>query len=377
MTTEYVVKSGDTLSRIAERLLGSAGKWSVIAEVNRLTNPDRLRVGQKLLIPSTEPVVVPAVVHPVPPPSGTQTVTFSVEGRDVFALDATSGQRIHLGRTFRKGLSRHGLLQPEAFIAARPGDLEAASLSRSEVAVMLATAENEGNLDAINTWDDAFLSFGMFQWTAGTGAERGELAALLAVLEREFPDVFAHYLGRFGLGVAGSDGTTGFLSLDGQRLDTPERKERLRDLAWVLRFVQAAADLHVRTVQVRHAVARLDGFYFRAQSRLGGHALAELLTSELGAALLLDHHVNRPGHVVGTVAQALEELGVTADRLAAGDDALEARAIDRYLAVRETFGRHPMTHAARRGAVTRDYVARGVISAARGTFVSNRALRQG
>ena len=48
---EYVVQKGDTLSRIAQRFLGSADQWKQIADANSLQNPNQLSVGQKLDIP--------------------------------------------------------------------------------------------------------------------------------------------------------------------------------------------------------------------------------------------------------------------------------------------------------------------------------------
>ena len=48
---EYVVQSGDTLSGLAERFLGSADQWKQIADANGLQNPDMISVGQKLEIP--------------------------------------------------------------------------------------------------------------------------------------------------------------------------------------------------------------------------------------------------------------------------------------------------------------------------------------
>ncbi len=52
-TTTYVVKSGDTLSGIARKLLGSANRWPEIAKANPdLKNPSVIRAGQKLIIPA-------------------------------------------------------------------------------------------------------------------------------------------------------------------------------------------------------------------------------------------------------------------------------------------------------------------------------------
>jgi hypothetical protein len=47
----YKVVKGDTLSVIALRLLGNARRWPEISTLNRLTDPDRIYVGQVLKIP--------------------------------------------------------------------------------------------------------------------------------------------------------------------------------------------------------------------------------------------------------------------------------------------------------------------------------------
>jgi len=50
----YVVKSGDTLSKLAKEYLGDAKRYPEIFNVNKevLTNPDLIKVGQHLKIPN-------------------------------------------------------------------------------------------------------------------------------------------------------------------------------------------------------------------------------------------------------------------------------------------------------------------------------------
>ncbi|WP_127506939.1 LysM peptidoglycan-binding domain-containing protein [Paenibacillus humicus] len=51
----YTVKSGDTLSKIAARTLGSADKWRAIYDKNKAVigaNPNALKPGMKLVLPS-------------------------------------------------------------------------------------------------------------------------------------------------------------------------------------------------------------------------------------------------------------------------------------------------------------------------------------
>jgi LysM repeat protein len=50
----YTVKSGDTLSKIAQEFYGSANEYNRIFEANRdkLSDPNRIQVGQQLVIPA-------------------------------------------------------------------------------------------------------------------------------------------------------------------------------------------------------------------------------------------------------------------------------------------------------------------------------------
>lgn len=53
-TRSYTVQSGDTLSKIAKQFYGSASEYPKIFEANRdkLSNPDKIQVGQELVIPA-------------------------------------------------------------------------------------------------------------------------------------------------------------------------------------------------------------------------------------------------------------------------------------------------------------------------------------
>lgn len=49
--TVYTVKSGDTLSAIALKYFGDAGKYRDIAHYNNMSNPDDIKAGQQIRIP--------------------------------------------------------------------------------------------------------------------------------------------------------------------------------------------------------------------------------------------------------------------------------------------------------------------------------------
>lgn len=49
----YMVRTGDTLSAIALRELGSSARYPAIADLNKISNPNLIRAGQVLRIPTT------------------------------------------------------------------------------------------------------------------------------------------------------------------------------------------------------------------------------------------------------------------------------------------------------------------------------------
>jgi hypothetical protein len=352
--------------------LGEAGKWRIIAELNGIVNPNKIRVGQRLQLPE-EVTEVPSVVNTS---AGVKAVSkdrvrMSVENKVVYATLLAKPEKIFVGRLHRKGLYRVGLQEPETFIGNHREKLLEVNLTDSEMNVIFATSENEGNLDAVNTWDNQFISFGMFQWTAGGPGKPGELPALIKIVKERYPDDFQHYWGQFGLDVVDVDNKTGWFSYRGKKLTSAADKAMLREHIWAYRFARAGADIEIQAVQILHAVNRINQFYFVKSSKLDGYALDVLITSEYGVALLLDNHVNRPGYLRGCVAAALERSNLTAAELARGGDEEEQLVIKNYLDIRQTYGKYPMTDARQRASVTRGYVVDGIISDGRWSFASS------
>jgi hypothetical protein len=58
------VQVGDTLGKIAKKFYGDASRFPLIVAANSIRNPDKLTVGQELVIPDSAPIVMPAVVSP-------------------------------------------------------------------------------------------------------------------------------------------------------------------------------------------------------------------------------------------------------------------------------------------------------------------------
>ncbi len=73
--SNYTVASGDTLGGIASRLLGSESKWTAIAKANPSIDPNRMKVGTKLRIPSKDSIANAAPSNSRTTPSVTASST--------------------------------------------------------------------------------------------------------------------------------------------------------------------------------------------------------------------------------------------------------------------------------------------------------------
>ena len=134
-----------------------------------------------------------------------ESLTIKVTSKNATVDD---GQHRHTFRRAKKGYVEYGSIKAEAFINANRAMLKKRGMSDSALNVMIGVSENEGALDAINTWDSAFMSFGMFQWTIGQGKEKGELPALFKKIKDQEPEVFQTYYGQHGVDVTSNTSGT-------------------------------------------------------------------------------------------------------------------------------------------------------------------------
>lgn len=228
-----------------------------------------------------------------------------------------------------------------------------------------AVCGNEGYMEAINSYDDAHLSFGIMQWTAGQGEEPGELPGMLARLKRSSPDTFTECFGQYGMDVhVKDDATTGFLSINGKDLVQPAQKDALRGVDWGYRFWRAGHSEVVRAAELLHAASRISRFI---DAPTWQRPLRDWITSEVGIALVLDEHVNRPGHVPGTIENALSSLfNEERPDPSTWSTADEKQLIDAYLRARS---QTTMTSSEERGTRILKLAADGLLSNERQSFL--------
>jgi hypothetical protein len=263
---------------------------------------------------------------------------------------------------YHAGFYAKGVTGLETYIAAQgPALPQTPSVQR----VLAAAAQNEGPLEAVNSYDDSFLSAGFQQWTLGAGSDAGELPALLARLMTADAAAFSDCFGRYSLGATTANGRTGFLTLAGAEVNDAAAKARFRNKEWAYRFWRAGHHPGMRMAQVTVAAERIG--IARALS-VRAHTASSWLTSEQGVALLLDEHVNRPGHLPGTLETAVKEVvdGGSPDDPGRWGQSDEAALIRAYVAARDrTTMTDPMGRANRIAA----WVLAGRLSDAWGSFV--------
>ncbi|MCK5102996.1 MAG: hypothetical protein KAR17_09275, partial [Cyclobacteriaceae bacterium] len=284
----------------------------------------------------------------------------------IYVSDGTKEGRF---TRYKKGVFTSGQQKAMKFINANKSSLKSIGLTVSAMNVMISVSENEGNLDAVNTWDNSFMTFGMFQWTAGAGKDKGELPALLKKIKTANTDLFFEYYGQYGLDIINTNNVTGYFTLNGNKLSTPEDKEILRSYEWVFYFWKSGQDSLVKSIQIQHALSRLNRFYKTDKVKANGHFISDLVTSEYGVGLLLDNHVNRPAYVKPCIEKAMSQANLKKPQN--WGTAEERKLISAYLKIRETYGKYPMTDADRRADVTKKYLDKGIISDEKGSFKYN------
>lgn len=293
---------------------------------------------------------------------------FHFEGNNAVAPDGTV-----FGKKFKLGIFNNGTTSIADFVGAN--QIAFGNLSPSRQRVMAAVSANEGKLEAINTFDNAFLTFGCFQWTAGADNGAGELPAMVNLLKQKDANVFNQVLGQFGIDIASVNSPpgqppTGFFSLNGTPVKSAaDKQSKLRTLEMAFRFFQAGHDNTMRQVEVEYAASRIDLFYRDANHKILNRFIADFVNSEFGVALILDEHVNRPGHIPGTLATAVHQFITSTGNNdpTTWTDQDEASLLNIYIQHRNNTS---MTDSNNRANRIRQAVADGLTSDERGSFQS-------
>ena len=101
-SAKYIVKSGDTLASIAQRLYASADYWPVLYWANHATIPDpsQITVGQALTVPN-KPAKIPGAPQELAPAAPAATTASSGTGLLVGRYGRADADGEHLQRQRR------------------------------------------------------------------------------------------------------------------------------------------------------------------------------------------------------------------------------------------------------------------------------------
>lgn len=182
--------------------------------------------------------------------------------------------------------------------------------------VMISVAPNEGNLDAVQSYDDQLFTAGAMQKTIAPNG-KGELSTQMADFKAKYPQLFTQYFSNCGWDVTGtgSNAIASYNGLQGQAFKT---------------FVRAGCDVHTfgHTIpcpavesmisaittteyiylQVIDFIKRLNRAIVDYPVHSGtkhphihvtssySYKISEYVISELGRATILDHSINRPAY---------------------------------------------------------------------------------
>ena len=166
-STYYTVRSGDTLSQIANRYYHNAGDWQYLyhENVKTVSDPNLIYVGERLLIPDAAPAhytlsdYAPKHAKAATPTASTVSETSRHSSAAPARTAGTDGGGKLVTQSAAQGMySCSGLEQ----IWEQEGGSPAAALMAAEIAM----AESGGNPNAISPTDD----FGLWQINGSNGA---------------------------------------------------------------------------------------------------------------------------------------------------------------------------------------------------------------
>lgn len=203
--------------------------------------------------------------------------------------------------------------------------VQAGTVSASEQRVVSRMSDNEGRLDSVQAWDDQIVTAGAMQKTVNPSST-GELAQQVYAFSQSDPDAYKTLFSDRGWTAAkpGADTTaadyTMAFTADGTKLTGKALADYIKDpkqpeqwKAALDPLLQAGRDPAFQTKQIKDYVARLDTAVGTVpRSAVKGvrydHPISDYVTSEQGAALVLDESVNRPAHVRTTFGKALDSF---------------------------------------------------------------------
>jgi peptidoglycan endopeptidase LytF len=257
------------------------------------------------------------VSYPLPT-GGTDTATF----RD----NINSAYRVYADGIMYVGKSSPRNIPVEAYTQV--------GLSLPLARALKVVSENEGNFDAINSYDKAIFSYGFIQFAGGAG---GGLGAMLMIVKSKQPQVFQQMFGQYGIDVQNATPRpiiTCASPETGRVLSGDEACAYIKtNKQLTTAFIAAGFHPSVILAQIESATRGYvsPALGMKTDLTLGGQLysgvqLATIIRSEAGIATMIDLTVNQwITRTAGFFRQALEQIAAvdgirTPQQLAAVDE---------------------------------------------------------
>ncbi|MBA2936130.1 hypothetical protein HZF05_18765 [Sphingomonas sp. CGMCC 1.13654] len=200
-----------------------------------------------------------------------------------------------------------------------PGLVKSGQFTASEQRVISRMAMNEGHLDSVQSYDDQAMTMGAMQKTIAPNGT-GELSKQVYDFSRANPAGYKSLFADKGWTVAhtgkgtGSGDYTMTFTANGKAMTPAQTVAYIKDKAspdqWNAALdplLKAGRDPAFQAFQIKDFKPRLDtAMAVVPKGTAYTQPVSSYLTSEQGAALVLDESVNRPGHVAGTLGKTLD-----------------------------------------------------------------------
>jgi hypothetical protein len=191
-------------------------------------------------------------------------------------------------------------------------------VSLEEKRILIAMSANEGNMDSLQSYDSEILTAGAMQKTINPRGA-GELSKQVYEFKEKHPELYHSLFVKCGWEVRADDeqhylyydGLSGSelkaLLRKGFDQSAFESKKKLASKPLAV-FLNAINSEEYLIKQVVDFVARLRKAMRLTPTDFNLHTLGDYVNSSLGKALILDHHVNRPGNVARDFNASLKEF---------------------------------------------------------------------
>lgn len=207
--------------------------------------------------------------------------------------------------------------------------ISSGEISADEKTILIAMSQNEGNMDAIQSYDSEVITAGAMQKTVKDteGLEgKGELSTQFAKFRDKWPELYQQYAVSCGWSVEGGGSNaviyyTDVTLTNGGKITSTPLKNLIRQgcneqtYRQVVHNKPLAALLKVM-LQPEYLDIQIVDFVERLHSAEGkvvsssGMKICDYVKSNFGRAVVLDHSVNRPGFVVPDFKKALDNFHV-------------------------------------------------------------------